>query len=343
MGKHVLITGGAGYIGSHTCVAVVKAGYTPVILDNLSNSHQSVLDRIQQITGIRPDFIEGDTRDRALLKQVFTECDIHAVLHFAGFKSVSESVEQPIEYYDNNINGSLTLLQAMQSAGVKRLVFSSSAAVYGEPQCIPIAENHPLNPTSPYGRSKYFVEKILEDIYRANKDWKIARLRYFNPAGAHKSGLLGEPPLSTTGNLMPHLTRVAAGVEDHVDIYGNDYPTPDGTGLRDYIHVMDLAEGHRATLESLDRLDGLNTFNLGTGRGFTVLETLKGFEKTVGKAIKHELRPRRAGDISISIADPSLARELLGWEAKRGIDDICRDAWNFYIAQDSQAGLAITS
>ena len=329
MNKRILITGGTGYIGSHTCIALIEAGYSPVILDNLSNSQKTVLEAIHKITGVRPEFILGDTRNAALLETTLKNQDIAAVIHFAGLKSVGESVESPGTYYENNINGSLSLIHAMNKAGVKNLVFSSSAAVYGEPQNIPITEQHPLAPTSPYGRSKLFVEQMLADVASADPEWKITRLRYFNPAGAHESGLIGESPLCKPGNLVPHIARVAMAKEESVMVYGNDYPTADGTGLRDYIHIMDLAEGHVAALNA-QQDNGLSTFNLGSGQGYTVLEILHKFEEAAGTTISYELRSRRAGDISISIADPTQAETQLNWKARRGLDAICRDAWGFY-------------
>jgi UDP-glucose 4-epimerase len=329
MKKRILITGGTGYIGSHTCIALIEAGYSPVILDNLSNSQKSILEAIHRITGERPEFILGDTRNSSLLEATLKNQDITAVIHFAGLKSVGESVESPGTYYENNINGSLSLIHAMNKAGVKNLVFSSSAAVYGEPQNIPVTEQHPLAPTSPYGRSKLFVEQMLDDVSSADPEWKVTRLRYFNPAGAHESGLIGESPRCKPGNLVPHIARVAMGEEDCVMIYGNDYPTADGTGLRDYIHIMDLAEGHVAALNA-QQVTGLNTFNLGSGQGYTVLEILHKFEEAADTTINYELRPRRAGDISISIADPTQAETDLKWKARRGLEAICRDAWSFY-------------
>jgi UDP-glucose 4-epimerase len=325
----ILVTGGTGYIGSHTCIALMQAGHEVLILDNLSNSRADVLDRLETICGRRPDFVEGDVRDGAALDEVFDRHPIRAVMHFAGLKAVGESVEKPLEYYDNNVNGTLHLLAAMRRAQARTLVFSSSATVYGDPASVPIREDFPRSATNPYGRSKLIVEDILADLHTAEPGWRIARLRYFNPVGAHESGLIGEDPAGIPNNLMPYIAQVAAGRRDRLNIWGNDYPTPDGTGVRDYIHVMDLAEGHVAALSYLERTDDMLTVNLGTGRGYSVLEMVKAFEHASGRAIPYNVAPRRSGDIARCWADPGLASRLLNWRATRGLDAMCADAWHW--------------
>lgn len=325
----ILVTGGTGYIGSHTCVALADAGHKFLILDNLCNSCVDVVDRLERLCGFRPGFIEGDVRDTALLERIFAEHAIDAVMHFAGLKAVGESVAEPLKYYDNNVNGSVQLLDAMSRAGVKTFVFSSSATVYGEPESSPIREDFPRNPANPYGRSKMMVEDILADLHIAQPDWRIARLRYFNPVGAHESGMIGENPRGTPNNLMPYVAQVAAGHREQLSIFGNDYPTPDGTGVRDYIHVMDLAEGHVAALAYLGRNSGLLTVNLGTGHGNSVLEVVTAFEKASGRAIPYQFAARRPGDVPQYWGDPSLALQLLGWKTERGLDAICADAWRW--------------
>jgi UDP-glucose 4-epimerase len=325
----ILVTGGLGYIGSHTCVELVQAGHEPVALDNLSNSHVSVLDRVARITGQPLPFIEADIRDRAALDAAFAAHRFDAVIHFAGLKAVGESVEQPLRYYDNNVAGSVTLFESMQQHGVKTIVFSSSATVYGDPATVPIREAFPLSATNPYGRSKLFIEEILRDLFRAEPDWRIALLRYFNPAGAHPSGLIGEEPSGIPNNLLPYVAQVAAGQRARLSVYGADYPTPDGTGLRDYIHVVDLAIGHAKTLAKLATGPGLVTYNLGTGRGNSVLEMVRAFERASGKPIPYQVVARRPGDIAACYADPALAETELGWKASRDIDQMCADAWRW--------------
>ena len=326
----VLVTGGAGYIGSHTCVELMQAGHEVVVLDNLCNSNSVVLERIARIVGRSPEFARADVRDSGALREVFARYQFDAVIHFAGLKAVGESVEKPIEYYDNNVHGSLTLFQAMADSGVGTLVFSSSATVYGNASSMPVREDAPLGPTSPYGQTKWMVERILGDLAAASpRLWRVAVLRYFNPVGAHSSGLIGEDPQGIPNNLMPNIAQVAAGVRDQVRIFGIDYPTPDGTGVRDYIHVADLALGHLAALEALRREGRGFTVNLGTGRGISVLEAVKAFELASGRTIPIERVARRAGDVAESCADASLAERLLGWKAMRGLDDMCRDTWRW--------------
>jgi UDP-glucose 4-epimerase len=342
----ILVTGGTGYIGSHTCVALIEAGYEVLILDNLSNSRRDVIDRLARICGKAPRLVEGDVRDAALLERLFSENPIKAVMHFAGLKAVGESVQKPLEYYDNNVTGTLVLLAEMRRAGVFTFVFSSSATVYGDPASVPIREDFPLSATNPYGRSKLMVEEILADLHRAEPDWRIARLRYFNPVGAHESGLIGEDPKGIPNNLMPFVAQVAGGRRPHLSVFGNDYATPDGTGVRDYIHVVDLARGHVAALDYLDRLDSppvspgesLLTVNLGTGRGYSVLEMVKAFESASGRSVPFQFTPRRSGDIAQCWADPELAAKLIGWRAEFGLERMCIDAWRWELA--SEAGLA---
>ena len=325
----ILVTGGTGYIGSHTCVALINAGYHVIILDNLSNSSANVLKRLNQIAGQTPHFIQGDIRDRALLDKVFADNRIAAVIHFAGLKSVGESVAKPIEYYDNNVRGTIELLSAMEAAKVRTFVFSSSATVYGDPKSVPIREDFSRSATNPYGRSKVIVEDILEDMHRSNPEWNIARLRYFNPVGAHPSGLIGEDPKGIPNNLMPYISQVAVGRRERLRIYGNDYPTPDGTGVRDYIHVMDLAEGHVFALRFCQDKGGMLTVNLGTGEGSSVLQVIHAFEKASSRPIPYEIVARRAGDIAQCWADPSLAFTKLGWKATRGLAEMCEDSWRW--------------
>ncbi|MEK7875577.1 MAG: UDP-glucose 4-epimerase GalE [Pseudomonadota bacterium] len=329
----ILVTGGAGYIGSHTCVALAQAARDIVILDNLSNSQESVLDRLEILCGKRPQLIQGDVRDAALLDRIFAGYPIRAVIHFAGLKAVGESVEKPLEYYDNNVRGTLELLAAMRRSGVKTLVFSSSATVYGDPASVPIREEFPRSATNPYGRSKVIIEDILADLYHAEPDWRIARLRYFNPVGAHESGLIGEDPQDIPNNLMPYIAQVATGQREFLNVFGNDYPTPDGTGIRDYLHVMDLAEGHVAALNYLNEKGGLLTVNLGTGQGCSVLEVIKAFEQASGRLVPCRFAPRRPGDIAQCWADPTRASQLLGWKATRGLDTMCADAWRWQLSR----------
>ncbi len=324
----ILVTGAAGYIGSHTCLALLSAGYSVVALDNLCNGHAQSLQRVKQLTGKDFPLIEGDIRDKALLKSTMQAHSIDAVIHFAALKSVGESVAMPLAYYDNNIAGSATLLQVMKDVGIKTFVFSSSATVYGQPERLPLTEDHPLSVTNPYGRSKLFVEDMLRDLYRSDPSWQIGILRYFNPVGAHESGLIGEDPRGTPNNLMPYVAQVAVGRRDKLQIWGADYDTADGTGVRDYIHVQDLAQGH---LKALQKLSQPQCFavNLGTGRGYSVLEVVKALEQASGKAIPYQLCERRAGDVAACYADPSYAAELLGWRAQRGIEQMCADHWHW--------------
>ncbi len=325
----ILVTGGTGYIGSHTVVELLAAGKDVLILDNYANSSPKVLERIAKISGRAPAFREGDIRDADGLRALFAAHRIEAVIHFAGLKAVGESVEQPLTYYDNNVNGTLCLLQAMRQAGVRRLVFSSSATVYGDPHHVPIREDFPLQATNPYGRSKLMVEEMLRDLQRAEADWQIAILRYFNPVGAHPSGLIGENPNGIPNNLMPFVAQVAVGKRAQLSVFGNDYPTPDGTGVRDYIHVVDLAQGHLAALAALARSGQSLTVNLGTGQGYSVLDMVRAFEAASGRPVPYQIVARRAGDIATCYADPQLAGELLGWQARRGISEMCADAWRW--------------
>lgn len=325
----ILVTGGAGYIGSHTVVELMLAGFEVLIVDNFCNSKVSVLERIERIVGRRPVFVEADVRDREAMHALFANNRFDAVIHFAGLKAVGESVAQPLRYYDNNILGSLVLFEAMAEAGVKSLVFSSSATVYGDPHAVPIREDFPLSATNPYGRSKLIIEEILGDIFRADASWHIALLRYFNPVGAHESGLIGEDPHGIPNNLMPYISKVAVGALAELSVYGSDYPTPDGTGVRDYIHVVDLARGHLAALKALTVSTGMLTVNLGTGQGYSVLDVVRAFEAASGRKVPYRIAGRRPGDIAACYADPSLAKNLLGWQAQYSIDDMCRDAWRW--------------
>ena len=326
---NILVTGGTGFIGSHTCCALLAAGHQVTVIDDLSNSQRDALDHVDSISGKRPAFSEGDVRDRALLKEIFAQNKFDAVIHFAGLKSVGESVAQPLRYYDCNVGGTLVLCEAMAEAGVKTLIFSSSATVYGDPASLPIREDFPRSTTNPYGASKMMLEDMLADIAKSDPQWSIARLRYFNPVGAHESGLIGEAPSGIPNNLMPYIAQVASGQRECLSVYGDDYPTPDGTGVRDYIHVMDLAEGHIAALDYLSRTSGLLTVNLGTGCGCSVLEMIRAFENASGRAVPFRIVPRREGDVAACYADPALAKALFGWQAKRGIDEMCRDAWRW--------------
>lgn len=331
----ILVTGGAGYIGSHTVVELLSAGKELVILDNFSNSSPKVLERIEKISGRKVDVIEGDIRDGALLAGIFANYPISSVIHFAGLKAVGESVEQPIRYYDNNVLGSLRLFEAMSGAGVKRLVFSSSATVYGDPHAVPISEEFPLQATNPYGRSKLVIEEILKDIGRADSAWRVALLRYFNPVGAHESGLIGEDPRGIPNNLMPYVAQVAVGRRPELSVFGGDYPTHDGTGVRDYIHVVDLAQGHVAAVDALESLGGVVPVNLGTGCGYSVLQVVAAFEKASGQKIPYRIVGRRPGDVAKCYADPTIAGRVLGWSASRDIDAMCVDAWRWQSANPS--------
>jgi UDP-glucose 4-epimerase len=329
----ILVTGGTGYIGSHAVVALIAAGYNPVIVDNLSNSKVSVLERIAKITGKKTTFYKIDLRDAADLDSVFRKHQIASVIHFAGLKAVGESVVHPLSYYENNIESSISLFSIMSKYGVKSLIFSSSAAVYGESSIIPIREDCQPAPTNPYASSKLIIEKILQDIHIADTVWRIVILRYFNPVGAHKSGLIGEDPQGIPNNLMPYMSQVAVGRRKRINIFGNDYPTSDGTGVRDYIHVVDLAEGHVAALKKIEKgatrkkTQKPMIINLGTGQGYTVMEMLHAFAKVSGKKIPYRITKRRSGDIATCYADTSLARKLLGWKSRRGLADMCADAW----------------
>lgn len=325
---NILVTGGSGYIGSHTCIQMIEAGMTPIILDNLYNSKLLVLDRIEQVTGVRPTFYQGDIRDSEILQHIFAQHDIQGVIHFAGLKAVGESVEKPLMYYDNNVSGTLNLVREMDKAGVKSLIFSSSATVYGDPASVPIREDFPTSATNPYGRSKLMVEECLTDFHKANPDWSITLLRYFNPVGAHESGLLGEDPQGIPNNLLPFVAQVAVGRREKLGVFGDDYPTPDGTGVRDYIHVIDLADGHLAALNKVGQQAGLHIFNLGTGQGNSVLEMVAAFEKAAQRPIPYEIKPRRAGDIAECWADPAYAEQSIGMES----DTLTRDHGGRYLA-----------
>ena len=328
--KTILITGGAGYIGSHACVEFLQAGYDIVVLDNLCNSSVESLSRVRDLTGLDFAFVRGDIRDRGLLDELFRVHDIDAVIHFAGLKAVGESVEKPLLYYDNNIGGSVVLFEAMQAAGVKTVVFSSSATVYGDPASVPIREDFPVGgTTNPYGTSKLFIEKILQDQAIADPAWHVALLRYFNPVGAHKSGRIGEDPRGIPNNLMPYIAQVAVGRRDYLSVFGNDYPTPDGTGVRDYIHVVDLAQGHVKAVEKLLEGPGVQVWNLGTGQGYSVLDMARAFEKASGRPVPYRFVPRRAGDIAQCYADPAKAERELGWKARRGLEEMCEDSWRW--------------
>ncbi len=330
--KKILVTGGAGFIGSHTCVELLQAGYEIVVVDNLCNSKEESLKRVQELTGKTLDFHKVDIRHHQGLDEVFRDHDIEAVIHFAGLKAVAESVEKPLAYYQNNVTGTLTLVEVMQEHGVKSMVFSSSATVYGEPHAVPITEDFPLNPpTNPYGRTKLMIETILQDIAASDPEWNVALLRYFNPVGAHESGRIGEDPNGIPNNLMPYITQVAVGKLPYLRVTGADYDTPDGTGVRDYIHVVDLAIGHLKALDKLTTHPGVVVYNLGTGRGYSVLEVVAAFERAAGKKIPYKIVERRPGDIATSYADPSKAERELGWKAQRDIEDICRDAWRWQV------------
>lgn len=328
----IFVTGGAGYLGSHTCVELLNAGYEIVVCDNLSNSKPEVVDKIKAITGREFRFCQADILDRSAMDRIFAENAIEAVVHFAGLKAVGESVQKPLLYYHNNVAGSLVLFQAMADAGVKRLVFSSSATVYGDPAEVPIREDFPLSATNPYGATKLTIENILRDLCSADPDWSVALLRYFNPIGAHSSGLLGDDPSGIPNNLMPYLLRVAAGQLKELSVYGNDYPTRDGTGVRDYIHVVDLSQGHLKALSKIMTTIGIDAFNLGTGTGYSVLEVISAFEQASGQKVKWKIASRRPGDIAECYADASKARSELGWEARKGLGEMCVDAWRFEIS-----------
>lgn len=327
--KTILVTGASGYIGSHTCVELLQDGYAVVALDNFCNSSREALRRVETITGARIAVHDADVRDRQALDLILREHRIDAVIHFAGLKAVGESVAKPLMYFDNNVGGTVTLLQALADADVKRFVFSSSATVYGDPESVPIAESARLSVTNPYGRSKLMVEQILQDLVRADDAWAVGVLRYFNPAGAHPSGLIGEDPRGIPNNLTPFVAQVAAGRRERLSVFGGDYPTPDGTGIRDYIHVVDLARGHLAALAALFEQGRSFTVNLGTGKGYSVLEIVRAFEQACGRPIPYDIVARRPGDIATCYANPSTARELLGWQAEKGLDAMCADHWRW--------------
>ncbi|MBM1144561.1 MAG: UDP-glucose 4-epimerase GalE [Alcanivorax sp.] len=325
----ILVTGGAGYIGSHTVLRLLEDGHPVVVLDNLSNGSREALRRVEALTGRQVVFEEGDIRDGALLDRLFTEHDVGAVIHFAGLKAVGESVAQPLRYYDCNVVGSLRLLEAMERAGVRTLVFSSSATVYGDPATVPIREDFPLSATNPYGATKLHIEDMLRDLHVADPSWRIALLRYFNPVGAHESGRIGEDPSDIPNNLMPYVAQVAVGKREQLSVFGGDYDTPDGTGVRDYIHVMDLAQGHLAAMDALLEQGGLITTNLGTGRGYSVLEMVQAFARASGREVPYRIVERRPGDVAVCYADPAHAEKVLGWRARRGIDEMCADHWRW--------------
>ena len=329
MSKTILVTGASGFIGSHTCVELLKSGFNVVALDNLCNSSRKSLERVRQITGAELPLHEADIRDRAALDAILASQQIDAVIHFAGLKSVGESVAKPLLYFDNNVSGTVNLLEALAAANVKNFVFSSSATVYGDPEALPLVESARLSVTNPYGRSKLMVEQILGDLEHADASWRIGVLRYFNPVGAHETGLIGEDPRGIPNNLMPFIAQVAVGRREKLSVFGNDYPTPDGTGVRDYIHVVDLAKGHVAALNRLFAVDRGFTVNLGTGQGYSVLETIKAFEAASGKAVPYQLVPRRPGDIASCYASPVQAKELLGWQAEKGMREMCEDHWRW--------------
>ncbi|MDH4944743.1 UDP-glucose 4-epimerase GalE [Sulfurimonas sp. C5] len=327
----ILVTGGAGYIGSHTCIELHNAGHDFVVFDNFSNSSSESLNRVAKIIGKEIKLVEGDIRDSAALQQVFDNYDIESVIHFAGLKAVGESVEMPLEYYDNNIVGTLHLCEVMKKNNCKKIVFSSSATVYGDPHTTPIKEDFPLSATNPYGKSKLFIEEILRDLYISDNEWKIVLLRYFNPVGAHKSGLIGEDPNGIPNNLMPFIAQTAVGKREHLSVFGNDYDTHDGTGVRDYIHVIDLSMGHVKAIEKINSVEKVLTVNLGTGKGYSVLDMVQAFEKASGKEIPYKITPRRSGDIAKCFADPSYAKAVLNWEATRDVNEMCEDSWRWQV------------
>ncbi|WP_214874865.1 UDP-glucose 4-epimerase GalE [Exiguobacterium sp. CH10] len=329
MTQTILVTGGAGYIGTHTVIQLLEAGHEVIVLDNLSNSSREALNRVEAMTGKDVTFYLGDILDRALLEQIFLTHTIDAVIHFAGLKAVGESVKEPLRYYENNVVGTTVLLEVMQAFDVKRIVFSSSATVYGMPERTPIDESFPLSATNPYGRSKLMIEDILRDVAVADSEWSIALLRYFNPIGAHPSGQIGEDPFDVPNNLMPYITQVAVGKLNELSVFGDDYDTPDGTGVRDYIHVVDLASGHLQALDYVMDQTGVEAFNLGTGTGYSVLDLVRAFEQESGKTVPYNVTDRRPGDIATCFADPTKSKQMLGFEAKHDIRDMCRDAWNW--------------
>ena len=325
----ILVTGGAGYIGSHTCVELLNAGHEVTVFDNFCNSQPEALARVERITGKKPMILRGDIRDRAALVAALRQSGARAVIHFAGLKAVGESVQQPLSYYDNNVVGTVCLLQAMTECDVKTLVFSSSATVYGDPQRLPLTEDHPLSCTNPYGQTKLVIENMLRDVFRSDPTWRLGILRYFNPVGAHESGLIGEDPQGTPNNLLPFVAQVAVGRREFLNVWGDDYDTPDGTGVRDYIHVVDLALGHLKALERLHKEPACLTVNLGTGVGYSVLEMVRAFEQASGKTVPYKVAPRRDGDIAACYADPGQALATLAWHAERGLQTMCADAWRW--------------
>lgn len=325
----ILLTGGAGYIGTHACVELQQAGYHVVVVDNFSNSHPVALDRVARITGVRPDLHEVDLRDLPRLRSVFSAYQVSAVIHFAGLKAVGESAERPLAYFDNNMVGTSRLLEAMAGAGVHDLVFSSSSTVYDPTGTPPFTEEAPLRAVNPYGQTKLIIEQMLHSLCAVDPRWRVAMLRYFNPVGAHHSGLIGESPQGLPNNLMPYVTQVAAGIRPHLQVFGDDYPTPDGTGVRDYVHVVDLARGHLAAVRHLGRMDGCRAFNLGTGIGYSVLEVLAAVGRIAGRAIPHRIVARRRGDVAVSCADPTRAATELDWKAEHDLESMCRSAWDF--------------
>lgn len=325
----IFVTGGAGYIGSHTCVELLNAGHDVTVFDNFCNSQPEALARVERITGKKPTLVQGDIRDSAALVAALRQSGATAVIHFAGLKAVGESVQKPLTYYDNNVVGTVRLLQAMIECGVKTLVFSSSATVYGDPLRLPLTEDHPLSATNPYGQTKLMIEDMLRDLFRSDPTWRIGILRYFNPVGAHASGLIGEDPQGTPNNLLPYVAQVAVGRREFLNVWGSDYATPDGTGVRDYIHVVDLALGHIKALERLKKQAECLAVNLGTGVGYSVLDMVRAFEKASGKRVTFKLAPRRAGDVASCYADSTQAFALLGWRAQRGLEAMCTDAWRW--------------
>jgi UDP-glucose 4-epimerase len=335
----IFVTGGAGYIGSHTCVELLNAGFDVTVFDNFSNSQPEALARVQRITGKKPTLVQGDIRDSAALVAALRSSGASAVIHFAGLKAVGESVQNPLIYYDNNVVGTVRLLQAMQECGVKTLVFSSSATVYGDPQYLPLTEDHPLSTTNPYGQTKLVIEEMLRDLHCSDPSWRLSILRYFNPVGAHASGLIGEDPQGTPNNLLPFVAQVAVGRREFLNVWGNDYATPDGTGVRDYIHVVDLALGHLKALKRLQQHAECQAINLGTGVGYSVLDMVRAFEQASGKPVRYKVAPRRAGDIAACYADPAQALALLGWRAERGLQAMCADAWRWQSGNPEGYGL----
>lgn len=342
----ILVTGGAGYIGSHTCVELLQSGYKVVVIDNLVNSSIEGLKKVSRITNIKLEindfkegsflFFEGDIRNKTLLSKIFLKFRIDGVMHFAGLKSVGESVEKPIKYYNNNVVGSIVLIETMKKFNCKTFVFSSSATVYGDPQTLPIKEDSPLNVTNPYGQSKLIVENVLRDLFATDKSWRIAILRYFNPVGAHESGLIGDSPRGIPNNIMPYIAQVAIGKLSNINIFGDDYNTHDGTGVRDYIHVVDLAKGHVNSISAIEKDPQVLTINLGTGTGYSVLDLIKTFENVIGRKIPYKITPRRAGDVAICYADPELAKEKINWESTKGIEQMCKDTWLFQLNNKPQ-------